>query len=143
MATNMLAYKGIKKRKMIWCVLCVNAATEMTSLTPLSKWKNKDLVQALMKSDMEREGDSMEDAVAPDDKVSGDKDSEDDSSNNEGDNEETADNTTAFGFLKLLEVNIDTSETRGQPNEEADCDSNFNLGTVGSDILDLKRQSQI
>jgi len=92
---------------------------------------------------MEREGDSMEDAVAPDDKVSGDKDSEDDSSNNEGDNEETADNTTAFGFLKLLEVNIDTSETRGQPNEEADCDSNFNLGTAGSDILDLKRQSQI
>ena len=47
---------------------------------------------------------------APDDKGSDDEDPEDDSSNDEGDDEEPADNTTSFGFLKLLEVNIDTSE---------------------------------
>jgi hypothetical protein len=59
---------------------------------------------------LERDGDNMEDAGAPDDKGSDDEDSEDDNSNDEGDDEEAADNTTALGFLKLLGVNIDTSE---------------------------------
>ena len=34
---------------------------------PIVKWKNKDLVQALMKSDLERDGANMKDTGAPDD----------------------------------------------------------------------------
>jgi len=121
----MLAYKGIKKKDDLVRTLRERGYRDDLA-DPIVKWKNKDLVQALMKSDLERDGasmkdagapddkgsddedcedalerdgDNMEDAGATDDKGSDDEDSEDDNSNDEGDDEEAADNTTALGFL--------------------------------------------
>ena len=72
----MLAYKGIKKKDDLVRTLRERGYRDDLA-DPIVKWKNKDLVQALMKSDLERDGASMKDAGAPDDKGSDDEDSED------------------------------------------------------------------
>ena len=76
MATNMLAYKGIKKKDDLVRTLRERGYRDDLADT-IVKWKNKDLVQALMKSDLERDGASMKDAGAPDDKGSDDEACED------------------------------------------------------------------
>ena len=108
---------------------------------PIAKWRIKDLVQALIQTDVGRNGDvedckdedSDDDGNSDDDPshegANGDVedyededsddtgDSDDDPSHeranefsHEGANEGAADNTTALGFLKLLQVDVGTLE---------------------------------
>ena len=106
----MLAYKGIKKKDDLVRTLRERGYRDDLA-DPIVKWKNKDLVQALMKSDLERDGDSMEDAGAPGDKESDDEDSEDDSSSDEGDDEEAADEAARkYRIFNQLVLNSNVSQ---------------------------------
>jgi len=75
---------------------------------PIAKWRIKDLVQALIQTDVGRNGDveDCEDEDSDDDGDSDDDPSHEraNESSHEGANEGAADNTTALGFLKLLHL---------------------------------------
>jgi len=81
-------------------------------------------------------GDGVDDTGTPDNLLRGEDPDDDEDSiaehrNNEGDDEEAADNTTALGFMKLLEVDVNTPE---------DClgalvDSKFSEGPKGVSTL--------
>ena len=81
---------------------------------PIAKWRIKDLVQALIQTDVGRNGDveDCEDEDSDDDGDSDDDPSHEgaNESSHEGANERAADNTTALGFLKLLQVDVGTLE---------------------------------
>ena len=109
MATTTLTYKGLKMKDGFLRLL-----RERGHLDPSRLWRNKDLVQALIKSDLDRNGDGVDDAGTPGNSLRGedpdDADSIAEHRNDEGDDEEAADNKTALWFMVLLEVDVNTPE---------------------------------
>ena len=89
---------------------------------PIAKWRIKDLVQALIQTDVGRNGD-VEDCEDEDSDDDGDSDDDpsheganESTSSHEEDIEGAADNTIALGFLKLLQVDVCTLEECLFPN---------------------------
>ena len=74
MATTTLTYKGLKKKNDFLRLL-----HERGHLDPGRLWRNKGLVQALIKSDLDRNGDGVDDTGTPDDWLRGEDPDDEDS----------------------------------------------------------------
>ena len=142
--TTKLMYEGATKKADLVRILR-ERGYQNDIARPITKWKNAELVQALI--DTENEGAPT---AEPGDEESEDDDSDDDSSNDDSDDDSDddssnenddskADNTTALGFMMLLGVDIDTPE-----NNLGDlASSTFAEGPKGVEILAAAASSSL